>query len=205
MIGRGARPLEPFPGTQLPWKCFCLSCGEVSAPRYNDVVNLHQLRWARCDRRDRRKLTLEAGLEPLVGFPVHGPVRGDAQGAHRDGVLRRVGRLCGGFAGIHVGQAVPERTRRPSLQPPGPCLTPYWPAVPGTWRPLRSFPPRLPTRPPSSPRPVVRRRWAAADLIAANPAGRLHVPPLEAAPAHGHEAAGGDVRQLYERTRLFRV
>ncbi|WP_328508344.1 hypothetical protein OG981_53490 [Streptomyces mirabilis] len=39
MLSRGARPIEPFPGTQPPWKCLCLTCGEVSAPRYNDVVN----------------------------------------------------------------------------------------------------------------------------------------------------------------------
>lgn len=39
MTSRGTRPIEPFPGTQLPWKCRCLTCHEVSAPRYNDVVN----------------------------------------------------------------------------------------------------------------------------------------------------------------------
>ncbi|MFF5922684.1 hypothetical protein ACFY8C_30815 [Streptomyces flavochromogenes] len=39
MLARGARPLEPFPGTQLPWKCLCLTCNEASSPRYNDVVN----------------------------------------------------------------------------------------------------------------------------------------------------------------------
>jgi predicted GIY-YIG superfamily endonuclease len=39
MRERGARPLEPFPGTQLPWKCLCLTCKEASSPRYNDVVN----------------------------------------------------------------------------------------------------------------------------------------------------------------------
>ncbi|MFE3263682.1 hypothetical protein [Streptomyces sp. NPDC059215] len=39
MLGRGAHPIEPFPGTQLPWACRCLTCNEVSAPRYNDVIN----------------------------------------------------------------------------------------------------------------------------------------------------------------------
>ncbi|QTD95758.1 hypothetical protein S1361_38205 [Streptomyces cyanogenus] len=38
-LARGARPLEAFPGTQLPWRCECLHCGQVNAPRYNDVVN----------------------------------------------------------------------------------------------------------------------------------------------------------------------
>ncbi|MEU8992840.1 hypothetical protein AB0C98_41755 [Streptomyces sp. NPDC048558] len=31
--------MEPFPGTQLPWRCRCLRCGQVNSPRYNDVVN----------------------------------------------------------------------------------------------------------------------------------------------------------------------
>lgn len=39
MLERGTRPLVPFPGTQEPWKCRCLTCGLVSSPRYNDVVN----------------------------------------------------------------------------------------------------------------------------------------------------------------------
>ncbi|MEH0548024.1 hypothetical protein OG381_36535 [Streptomyces sp. NBC_00490] len=39
LTSRGARPIEPFPGTQLPWMCLCLTCNAVSAPRYNDVVN----------------------------------------------------------------------------------------------------------------------------------------------------------------------
>jgi hypothetical protein len=39
MLERGAQPLVPFPGTQSPWLCRCLKCGEESSPRYNDVVN----------------------------------------------------------------------------------------------------------------------------------------------------------------------
>ncbi|WND32904.1 hypothetical protein RI578_41985 (plasmid) [Streptomyces sp. BB1-1-1] len=39
LMERGARPLEAFPGTQHPWRCQCLTCGEVHTPRYSDVVN----------------------------------------------------------------------------------------------------------------------------------------------------------------------
>src|SRR3974390_2876242 len=39
MLERGAQPLVPFPGTQNPWRCECLTCHEISCPRYNDVVN----------------------------------------------------------------------------------------------------------------------------------------------------------------------
>lgn len=39
MRERGAEPLDPFPGTQDPWRCRCLTCGDEISPRYNDVVN----------------------------------------------------------------------------------------------------------------------------------------------------------------------
>ncbi|MFJ3421827.1 hypothetical protein ACIPN8_36410 [Streptomyces sp. NPDC086082] len=39
LLERGAQPLEAFPGTQHPWRCRCLRCGEINFPRYNDVVN----------------------------------------------------------------------------------------------------------------------------------------------------------------------
>ncbi|MFJ3799970.1 hypothetical protein ACIPSJ_27275 [Streptomyces sp. NPDC090088] len=39
MLQRGAQPLEAFPGTQQPWRCRCLRCGQINSPRYNDVVN----------------------------------------------------------------------------------------------------------------------------------------------------------------------
>ena len=39
MRERGAEPLVPFPGTQQPWRCRCLTCGGESSPRYNDVAN----------------------------------------------------------------------------------------------------------------------------------------------------------------------
>jgi predicted GIY-YIG superfamily endonuclease len=39
MLECGTQPLDPFPGTQKPWRCRCLTCGEESSPRYDDVVN----------------------------------------------------------------------------------------------------------------------------------------------------------------------
>ncbi|MER7805120.1 hypothetical protein ABTX71_32930 [Streptomyces parvulus] len=39
LIDRGARPLEAFPGSQRPWRCQCMTCGQINAPRYNDIVN----------------------------------------------------------------------------------------------------------------------------------------------------------------------
>lgn len=84
MLDRGTRPQEPFPGTQLPWKCRCLTCDEVSSPRYNDVVNKGS---GACNRtcRSRKiaaKLTrdgataaavmLDRGWDPLVEYPGAG-------------------------------------------------------------------------------------------------------------------------------------
>jgi predicted GIY-YIG superfamily endonuclease len=84
LISRGARPIEPFPGTQIPWKCLCLTCNEVSAPRYNDVVNKGT---GVCNKTCRSrtiaaKLTRDGahaaavmltwGWDPLEGYPGAG-------------------------------------------------------------------------------------------------------------------------------------
>ena len=84
MQARGARPIEPFPGTQLPWKCLCLTCNEVSSPRYNDVVNKGT---GVCSKTCRSRkiaakllrdgaeacaIMLEWGWDPLVDYPGAG-------------------------------------------------------------------------------------------------------------------------------------
>lgn len=37
MIAAGVQPVEPFPGSELPWMCRCLSCGQDASPRYNSI------------------------------------------------------------------------------------------------------------------------------------------------------------------------
>lgn len=84
MLDRGTRPLEPYPGTQQPWRCQCLTCGAESRPRYNDVVNKGT---GVCNKtcRSRKiaaKLTrdaaeaaavmLEQGWNPLEDYPGAG-------------------------------------------------------------------------------------------------------------------------------------
>jgi hypothetical protein len=84
MHDRGTRPLEPFPGTQLPWKCRCLTCGEVSYPRYNDVVNKGTGACSKTcrsrkiaarltrDRAEAAAVMLKRGWNPLEDYPGAG-------------------------------------------------------------------------------------------------------------------------------------
>jgi hypothetical protein len=39
MRARGVSPIEPYPGSNNPWKCKCNVCGSVVTPRYQTVVN----------------------------------------------------------------------------------------------------------------------------------------------------------------------
>ena len=38
MIAKGVIPLEPYPGSNKPWKCQCVACGAIVHPRYYTVV-----------------------------------------------------------------------------------------------------------------------------------------------------------------------
>lgn len=84
MRERGAQPLDPFPGTQMPWRCRCFTCGAVSSPRYNDVVNKGTgvCRGACRSQKIAEKLSLDTneaealmrlhGWEPLENYPGAG-------------------------------------------------------------------------------------------------------------------------------------
>lgn len=84
MLERGAQPLELFPGTQNPWRCRCMTCGEESSPRYNDVVNKGT---GVCNRTCRSKkiaaklireeataiaIMISNGWEPIADYPGAG-------------------------------------------------------------------------------------------------------------------------------------
>jgi hypothetical protein len=79
MLAAGARPLEPYPGTQKPWLVECLTCGEINRPRLNNVRS-GQGPCRRCGR--ARASTAQsfdpsqawavmeaAGAEPLEPYP----------------------------------------------------------------------------------------------------------------------------------------
>lgn len=37
MISNGLNPRVPYPGSNRPWSCVCMTCGSECSPRYNSV------------------------------------------------------------------------------------------------------------------------------------------------------------------------
>jgi len=78
MLKAGLKPLEPFQGTKVPWKCIHIACGEIVQPSYATVA----IGGGGCKKCGNRKSTLasmtpevdavaimlEAGLKPLESF-----------------------------------------------------------------------------------------------------------------------------------------
>ncbi|MGW8863322.1 hypothetical protein ACWGNY_30620 [[Kitasatospora] papulosa] len=52
MIARGVWPIEPYRGTNKPWRSVCMTCGEVSSPRRSSVINMGQ---GGCDKECKGK------------------------------------------------------------------------------------------------------------------------------------------------------
>ena len=75
MRAAGFEPLEPYPGSNQPWRCRCTRCGKESTPRYGHVSS----RGSRCrycvpnnrplDRDEILSTVQEMGFRPLVPFP----------------------------------------------------------------------------------------------------------------------------------------
>lgn len=75
---QGLAPLEPFPGSNRPWRCRCITCGADVAPRYTDIKQ-KAVACRYCSSRRRgvalRKpareavaVMISAGLEPLGDY-----------------------------------------------------------------------------------------------------------------------------------------
>jgi hypothetical protein len=72
MRAAGVEPLDPYPGSNAPWRCRCRTCKKVVTPRYGNV----RLRGKGCkfcaravvDAKDAEKLMRSKGLRPLVGY-----------------------------------------------------------------------------------------------------------------------------------------
>lgn len=79
MRAAGVEPVVPYPGSNVPWACRCLTCGALVTPRLDSVRGGQGgCRW--CGQRQRRArpfLSHEraeaqlraAGMEPLVPYP----------------------------------------------------------------------------------------------------------------------------------------
>lgn len=80
MRAAGAEPLEPYPGVDEPWRCRCLSCGTIGAPRLSAVGPGRQGPCKPCGRlRANAKTRTDpavaatvmrsAGFEPVEDYP----------------------------------------------------------------------------------------------------------------------------------------
>lgn len=78
MRAAGLEPLEPYPGSNAPWKCICLACGDECAPSLSHVREgsgcrrCGHERGARKQRGDPGQAAAEmraAGLEPSEPYP----------------------------------------------------------------------------------------------------------------------------------------
>jgi hypothetical protein len=152
MRAAGVEPVVPYPGSNVPWACRCLTCGELVTPRL-DSVRGGQGGCRRCGQRRRRVrpfLSHEqaeaqlraAGMEPLVPYPgtTRAPWAGRCLtcgrlGAPRLDSIRRGARACQRCA---ARAAAPNRTpadvavaamRAAGLEPvepwPGTVRTPW--------------------------------------------------------------------------------
>ena len=79
MEAAGVEALERYPGAHKPWRCRCLTCGEVVEPSYSNVVNNGQGPCKHCSREaaglkrrvppeEARKVARNAGVEPLERY-----------------------------------------------------------------------------------------------------------------------------------------
>jgi hypothetical protein len=81
MIAKGVTPLEPYPGSNKPWKCKCIACGAIVHPRYYTVVkrekggcnfcakkNAGIERSRRIREEDFPRACADAGVTPLSEF-----------------------------------------------------------------------------------------------------------------------------------------
>ena len=109
MRAAGVEPVVPYPGSNVPWACQCLTCGALVTPRL-DSVRGGQGGCRRCgQRRVRPFLSHEqaeaqlraAGMEPLVPYPgtTRAPWAGRCLtcgrlGAPRLDSIRRGARAC---------------------------------------------------------------------------------------------------------------
>ena len=70
---RGLEPLEPFPGTDPPWRARCLTCGNEVSPRYAQLDRMkNACRYCAgkdVNPEDAAAIMRASGLEPLEPYP----------------------------------------------------------------------------------------------------------------------------------------
>ncbi|MFE0457748.1 hypothetical protein ACFW1A_00625 [Kitasatospora sp. NPDC058965] len=148
MRSAGFKPLEPYPGSQVPWRAQCLRCGAIGSPRYSSArkgvgcLPCGEIKkWS--SRRANFSVQAEAemravGLEPLEACPgtlARWRCRHVACGRevypihHLARVGRGVCRQCSGSPLIEAAEAV-ERITTLGFRP----LEPYPGGTKARWR-----------------------------------------------------------------------
>lgn len=152
MVRHNLKPLVPYPGAMVKWKCRCMLCDATVAPRYNDIdqgqggckscgtERAHEK--LRLSDREARKAMRAAGLTPLepyvnTGTPWH--CRCNRCGAEvwptRDHIMHGQGgcRGCGFRDGAakhrHTNERATAEMRKRGFEP----LEPY-PGSASRWR-----------------------------------------------------------------------
>ena len=72
MAAANLEPLEPYPGSDVAWRCRCLRCNNIVAPRYNGVRQGKRCRICAGNVTDERRfhgVMIAAGLEPMEPYP----------------------------------------------------------------------------------------------------------------------------------------
>ena len=72
MVAAGLEPLEPYPGSKLPWRSRCVTCDRMSNPRYSNVLQGSSCGWCtghRVDPDEARAVMIAAGLKPQIPYP----------------------------------------------------------------------------------------------------------------------------------------
>jgi len=66
-------PLVPYPGTQKPWKCQCLSCGKTVNPHFGSLIagqgGCIYCAGKKVDSKDAEATFKEKGFAPLMPYP----------------------------------------------------------------------------------------------------------------------------------------
>ena len=82
MVGAGLEPLEPYPGSNVKWKCKHLECGEIVHPMHSWIVagsggclkcgHIKTKEKQKFSDKDAREEFLKKGFDPQVPYPGAG-------------------------------------------------------------------------------------------------------------------------------------
>lgn len=148
MRAAGLQPVVPYPGSEAPWRCTCLGCGQEVTPRYGSVKRgqggCRACSAARAGAKKRtsadiaEQLMRDAGFEPLVPYPGSNTPWRCTCGTCGQEVTPRYSRVKRGQGGCRFcarvaidADAAVAIMRAAGLEPLGPYpgARPQWPSI----------------------------------------------------------------------------